>query len=492
MEIEIATTELHEAITFQVFDDIVRDDSSSPLEFTANSAVQRKPGSPLEFTAKGAAERKPRAAPWVPDPTNPKALKGRPNHLPVSSRLMESRHASTDWNLLPVLAAWTVLLTHLCQSVSSVVKILPVLAAMASLLTGAGCRKTNPDSAAAAGPVVVAVAKVTREDLFNEAPIPAEFRPYVEVELHAKVSGYLDKMNVDFGDKVKAGQLLATIEVPELHDQLRAALARQQAAEADYTNAHLAYTRLVEVNKSRPELVVQQDLDTAQSKDGAAAAALAAAQADAGRYQTLVKYTQITAPFDGVITRRYADPGALIQAGTASDTQALPLVRVSDNYRLRLDIPVSVKYVKDIHLGDSVVLTVDSLGGKSFTGKITRYANKVNDDTRTMTTEMEVANPNLEIIPGMYAAVVLRVEQRSQALAIPTEAVSAGKDPTVYVINASQEIEERSVVLGLETPDKYEAVSGVKEGDLVMIGNRSAVRPGQKVEAKLVSQPSVK
>src|SRR5208283_2177990 len=171
----------------------------------------------------------------------------------------------------------------------------------------------------------VAVAKVCREDLYKKITIPAEFRPYEDVELHAKVSGYVDQMNVDFGDKVKAGQLLATLEVPELQDELHNAIATEQKAEADYTNANLIYMRLTAVNRDHPNLVAQQDLDTAEANDHTTAAAIAAAKADREKYQTLVAYTKITAPFDGVITHRYADPGSLIQAGTASDTQSMPL-----------------------------------------------------------------------------------------------------------------------------------------------------------------------
>src|SRR5664280_2610631 len=219
-------------------------------------------------------------------------------------------------------------------------------------------------------PPSIAVAKLEREDLFREVTIPAEFRPYAEVELHAKVSGYLQQINVDIGDRVKAGQLLATLEVPELQDQLNNAIATKQRAEADYKNAHLVYTRLLAVNKDHPNLVAQQDLDTAESKDSTTAALIAEAKANVERYQTMVAYTRITAPFDGTITHRYADPGALIQAGTASDTQSMPLVRLSDNYRLRLDFPVSVDYVQDIQMGDAVDVRVESLGGKMFTGKI--------------------------------------------------------------------------------------------------------------------------
>ena len=338
----------------------------------------------------------------------------------------------------------------------------------------------------------VAVAKVDREDLYREVTIPAEFRPYEEVELHAKVSGYVDKMNVDFGDRVKAGQLLATLEVPELSDELHNAMAAVQKAEADHADAHLIYTRLAGVNQQQPNLVAQQDLDTAEAKDHATAAAIDAARAEVAKYQTLLAYTQITAPFDGIITWRYADPGALIEAGTAAATQAKSLLRISDNYRLRLDFPVSVEYVKDIHLGDKVDVRVESLGGKSFTGTISRFTQKVTEDTRTMITELEVLNRNLEIDPGMYATVVFQAEGRPQSLAIPIQASASGGTTKVLIVNANHEIEERPVTLGLETSSRYEVVSGLQEGDLVMLGNPAQLKPGQKVETKTIEPEVVK
>jgi RND family efflux transporter MFP subunit len=332
----------------------------------------------------------------------------------------------------------------------------------------------------------VAVARVTRQDLCNEVTIPAEFRPYLQVELHAKVSGFVQQIDVDIGDRVKAGQLLARLEVPELKDELDRAIATRQKAEADYKDAHLVYTRLLAVNQQHPGLVAEQDLDTAEAKDRTTAAAIAGAKAEVERYQTLVGYTRITAPFDGVVTHRYADPGALIQSGTASDTQTLPLVRLSDNYHLRLDFDVSACYVKDIQIGDPVEVRVESLGDKVLTGKISRSTLKVDDVTRTMTAEVEVANPNLELVPGMYATVVLKVQRRPQALTIPTEAVTSVKNPTVYLVNRSHEIEERAVKLGLETPERFEVAAGLAEGDLVLVGDRSQVKPGQKVESKFM------
>jgi RND family efflux transporter MFP subunit len=336
-----------------------------------------------------------------------------------------------------------------------------------------------------------AVNRVGREDLFRIVTIPAEFRPYVEANLNAKVSGYVAEMNVDFGDRVKGGQLLATIEVPELQDQLVNAVAMQAKAEADHTNADLIYTRLVAVNQAHPDLVAQQELDTADANDLATGAAIAAAQAEVEKYQTLASYTNIVAPFDGVVTWRYADPGALIQAGTSSDSQSLPLVRVSDNYLLRLDFPVSVEYVKDIRVGDQIMVQVDSLGKKMFAGTITRFTDKVDEDTRTMMVEIQVPNPDLTLVPGMYATVMIKVEKRDDALAVPILAVSGGKEPQVLVVNQSNQIEERPVQLGLETSDKYEVVSGLAEGDLVVVGDHSTFSVGERVEPKVVGLGTV-
>jgi RND family efflux transporter MFP subunit len=147
---------------------------------------------------------------------------------------------------------------------------------------------------------------------------------------------------------------------------------------------------------------------------------------------------------------------------------------------------VSVAYVKDVRLGEPVEVRVDSLAGKTFTGTISRYTGKVDEATRTMITEIQVPNPELELIPGMYARLALKVERRPRALALPTEALSTDQKSTVYLVNKEQEIEERPVMTGLETPDRYEVLSGLEEGDLVMIGNRSQVKPGQKVDAKLL------
>lgn len=361
--------------------------------------------------------------------------------------------------------------------------------AIAILVLGGGvllaASREHKDAASAAGPTaqpVAGVVRITRENLVNEMSILAEFRPYEEVELHAKVSGYLKTINVDIGDRVKAGQLIATLEVPELQDELRNAIAAEEKAEATYTNAHLIYTRLTAVNREHPNLVAQQDLDSTTANDLEAFAAIAAAKAETGKYQTLIGYTQITAPFDGVITRRSADPGALIPAGT-SDSQSRPLVRISNNYRLRLDFPVTVDYVKDLRPGESVEVRVDSLDGKTFSGVVTRASGTVDETTRTMVAEVETSNPDLQLIPGMYATITMKVQERQQALVIPLEAVHGDK---VFVVNANHELEEKQVKLGLETPAKYEVLSGLNEGELVVVGKQAGFRVGEKIEPKFL------
>jgi len=136
-------------------------------------------------------------------------------------------------------------------------------------------------------------------------------------------------------------------------------------------------------------------------------------------------------------------------------------------------------------VGEQIEVRVESLGGKTFIGTITRSTLKVNEDTRTMMAEIEVPNPKLEIVPGMYCRVVLKVQRRPQALAIPIQAVPPGYGDTVYVVNDQDQIEERPVTLGLLTPTEFEVTAGLKEGERVLIGSRSQVEVGQKVEPKL-------
>ena len=341
----------------------------------------------------------------------------------------------------------------------------------------------------------VAAVKVVRQDLSRDQVFDAEFRPYEEIELHAKVPGFVETLTVDVGDWVTNGQLLATLEIPELNDDLEHAHAVERRSEeevkkseAEHEEAHLVYDRLAAVDKAKPNLVAQQELDLARAKDRAAEATLATARqqievakTDIKRLQTMLKYSRIHAPFDGVITKRFTDPGALIHNGGSAST---PLVRLSENNRLRLVFPVSVSFVSLIKIGDPAEIHIQA-SGKTFSGIVSRFTRKIETATRTMDVEVDVPNPDLVLIPGMYASVALKLEHREKALVVPVEAVSRQKSSTVYLINNDGTIEERTINIGLETPSQLEILAGLSENDVVMIGSRTQVKPGQKVEPKM-------
>lgn len=363
--------------------------------------------------------------------------------------------------------------------------------------------KTAGVSDASSAAQTVAVAKAVREDLSQFTTLTAEFVPYQNVSVHAKVAGYVKSISVDIGDHVKTGQVIAVLEIPELNDDVKKAsaelmTAREEVkrADANYEDVHLAYQRLTAVAKANPKLVAQQDVDTARSKDDSLASALSAAQnrvaegeANVGKMQTMLDYASITAPFDGVITRRYADAGSLVQAGTASETQTMPVVDIAEDDVLRLIFPVPESVVPKIHNELPVEIAVNALK-QTFPGKVTRFAGKVDVATRTMRTEVDVPNPDGKFTPGMYATVKVPLEQRQNVIAVPLQALSSGDTPTVMVLNKEGLLEERKVTLGLETSTEAEILSGLQEGEMVVTGSRASLHPGQHATGKLVELPS--
>lgn len=359
----------------------------------------------------------------------------------------------------------------------------------------------------------VAVAKATSETLSRELALSGEFRPFQVVEVHSKVAGYVKKIFVDVGDRVKAGQLLATLEIPEMQDELAQAAAEGrrttaevarakgdlERAEANRALVDLSYSRLASVTKTEPGLIAQQEIDEALARKRAAEAQVAAAkaalaaseqqiqitQASGRRTQTMSEYSQIRAPFSGMITKRYADTGAMIQAGTASQSQAMPVVRLSQMDRLRMVVPVPESAVALIRVGKPVSIRVNSLG-KTFNGRISRFTGDVQLSTRTMDVEVDVPNPSGVLKPGMYADVILTLEKHENALTVPVQAVST-RDGKRYVLAVRQGVlEERRIQAGIETAARIEALSGLAPGDLVVIGNRSQLKAGQNVQAKLM------
>jgi RND family efflux transporter MFP subunit len=369
-------------------------------------------------------------------------------------------------------------------------------------------RRHQPAEAVSA-PRTAAVVTVRRGPLAATLSVAGEFQPYQEVELHAKVSGYIRWIKVDIGDRVHQGEVLATLDVPELSDQLQGAQAEVRhtqsditraqsqvvAAKATYAAIHAQYTRLSAAASKQPGLIAQQELDDMQAKDaqaqaeiGVSEATLNAMQQELGvtranshRYQTLTNYEQIIAPFNGVVTMRYADTGSLIQAGQSSNTQAMPVVRVAQSDLLRLRMPVPESDVPYIAIGSEVKIRVNA-NGRTFTGKVIRFTRSLNADTRTMLTEVDVPNPDLSLSPGMYADTTIQLQQKNDALMLPMQAVvQDGTSDFVLVLDSNNRVEHRNVTLGIQTANEMEITSGLQEGDRVIASGQSNYQPGDTV-----------
>jgi len=389
---------------------------------------------------------------------------------------------------------------------------------LAGIATGCGgAHKASGDDAANAP--AAAVVKVTRLNIVDNLEIASEFLPFQEVDVYAKVSGYIHKLSVDVGAHVKQGQVLAVLEIPELQQQLQQdeasvrrseedlARAREELyrAQSAYNVAHLTYTRLADVQKSRPELVAQQEIDVAHGKDLEASAGVSSekdslasaeqglliAKAALGKDQAMFDYARMTAPFDGVVTKIYAYTGALLPAGTASNKSDSGLCRLAQNNLLRLVIPVPERAVSDIHIGQTVAVDVSGIN-RTFTGEIVRFSDQIDTTTRTMHTEVDVPNPQYQLVPGMYASVKMPLHTAANVLTIPIQAVQtggAGKG-TVLVVDHGNKIENRNVTLGMQSAADVEITSGLQENETVIFGSQGQFRTGEIVSPKIVV-PSV-
>jgi RND family efflux transporter MFP subunit len=384
----------------------------------------------------------------------------------------------------------------------------------------AGCGSSGKSAAESAIAPVAPVVTAHRENLSSQLSIAAEFQPYQEVNMYAKVSGYIQKLYIDWGAHVKQGQLLAVLEIPELQQQLQLDEANTKKSEQDlerakeelnrassaYKVAHLTYTRLADVQKSRPELVAQEEIDVAQGKDLEASAGessakdglagseqeLAGSRAALEKDRALFAYSRITAPFDGVITEIDAYTGALLPAGTSSNIGDQTFCHLSQNSLLRLVIPVPERAVADLRVGENVTVRVSTIN-KTFQGKVSLYSDQIDPQTRTMHTEVVVSNATYEIVPGMYATVEIPLHTVQNALTVPVQAVrrSTETDGTVLVVGADNRIENREVTLGLESSTDVEILSGLSDNDRVVFGEQSQFKPGELVSPKTVAPSGV-
>jgi RND family efflux transporter MFP subunit len=376
--------------------------------------------------------------------------------------------------------------------------------------------KNPADASSAEAPAVsVGVVKIGRQSLDRTYTVSSELVPFQEIDVYAKESGFVKDLKVDYGSHVEAGQLMATLEIPELELQLKEDDAAIRNAQAQIPHANeelnrmqaqqkvfqLQYDRLNGVAQAQPGLVAQQEVDDAEGKSLASAAqveaakstlqqaesVLAAAQAKREHDQALYDYSKITAPFAGVVTQRYANLGTLMQSGTNSSTSVLPLVRLSQDDLFRLVIPVAETYVHYIHLGDNVNVRVPSLN-QTFPGRVARFSVDVKEDTRTMHTEVDVENPKRVLLPGLYAEATVTLERKENAIAVPLQAVDQnGNQTTVDVVDPSGKMVLRPIAIDFQTPNYGDVVSGLQEGDMVVVSDRSSLKPGENVQPKMIN-----
>lgn len=385
----------------------------------------------------------------------------------------------------------------------------------------AGCRHTTKvsaettNSADASLPIAPTVMPIRRA-LAQQLQVAGELIPYQQVELHAKISGYIKHIHVDIGDRVHTGEDLADLEIPELMAQVDAAKAGVQRAEQDVLSAksavardeamhmalHAEYIRLKQA-AAQPGLIAQQELDDAQAKDSSAEAqieaakanlsakqqALSVAKADSLHYSALADYSHILAPFNGVVSWRYSDTGALVQAGTSS-AGAQPVVRLDETDILRLRLPVPSELAPFVNDGDPAQIKIEDTGQR-LTGKVVRTTGSLDMATRTLQVEIDLKDPGNKLLPGMYADVTLNVQRSGTGLTLPVQAVDqTANPPFAYVVDSQGQIEKRELRLGIQSPNRVEVVSGIKAGDRVVATNLASYTPGEHVNAQPADLPA--
>jgi multidrug efflux pump subunit AcrA (membrane-fusion protein) len=353
---------------------------------------------------------------------------------------------------------------------------------------------------------VVNVERVERSSGKSSLVLPGNIQAITEAPILARASGYIKKRNVDIGDRVTAGQVLAEIEAPELQQQIKQAKAAIDQAGSTIQQAEAALQQgkananLAQVNAGRYKtlfgqgVVSRQEHETYQAQYeaqqanvqalekaiSAAQSNAAAAEANLARLNELLGYQTVRAPFAGVITLRNVDAGALVNEGSTL------LFRIAQTDRLRTYVNVPQADADSVRTGQKATLSIADFGGRTFTGLVTRTANALDPATRTLLVEIQVPNPAGALMPGMYTQVDLAVPRKNPPLVIPGDTLVVRSDgPQVAVVDAGGSVHFTKIQLGRDFGDRLEVLSGLEEGQQVAVNPGDAVREGGKVKAVL-------
>jgi membrane fusion protein (multidrug efflux system) len=349
----------------------------------------------------------------------------------------------------------------------------PLSILMLGLATGLpASAQYTPAPGAASVPAAAQVQVTTpkRGEIHRFVSLPGTLRANQQVTLHAKVAGYLKAISVDKGDKVKAGQLLAEIEMPEL-------VAERAKHQAELNIAKVESGRLNAARKKAPDLITPAASDTADAR-------LAMAEASLAANETMMRYSKIAAPFDGVVTMRYVDPGAFVPAATASSNPtAAAIVTVMDYSTIRVRVPVPEIESSRIQVGQPVVVTTDALPGRTIRGTVARHSGALDEATRSLLVEADVPNADGTLRPGMYVMVKIGVEKRSNALLVPAASLVREKAAGFLFTLVDGKATRVPVKYGFNDGTSVEILEGIAEDARIIIPGKVALVSGQAVVA---------
>jgi membrane fusion protein, multidrug efflux system len=363
-----------------------------------------------------------------------------------------------------------------------------LLALFACILVLCGCEQASSITAKPVeeAPIEVKAVHPRRGEVYRFITLPGEVRPLYEVTLFAKVDGYLEKLTVDKGDSVTAGELIADIDVPELRANLVKFKAELELAQAEFKQSELAQTEFQQVSETTANNatnITAAGSEAAKIRLAVASGKLAVAKGNVQYTEAMLKYARVTAPFGGIITKRYVDPGAYIPVPNAANTpEAAAIVNLTDFKTLRMQVAVPETEATHIKIGQPIRWTTDDYPGQHFDGTVTRAYWAFDKATKTMLTETQMANPGMQLRPGMLVNARIGVQKKDDALLLPVEAVVKEKTNSFAFIFIDGKVRKVPVEAGFNDGTNVEIVAGVKLADLAIVPGRQALRDGQLVK----------
>lgn len=342
----------------------------------------------------------------------------------------------------------------------------PCVAAVA-LLCGCEPAATSTVASKPMPPVAVQLVHPHRGEISRYVTLPGDLRANQQVTLNAKIAGYLKTISVDRGDAVKQDQVLAEIEAPELLADLAKAKAEVEVAAVDYK-------RVKEAQQKAPDLVMPQTVDEAKGRHDVALA-------NQQRLETLLGYSKIIAPFSGIITKRWVDPGALIPAATSSAGQGSAVVTLMDLDTIRLDVAVPEPEVPLMTKDLPVKVTIDELPGENITAGLTRLAYALDDTSKTMIAEIDLRNPDHKLRPGMFATVAIAAQTKNDALIVPNAALLNEKGKYSVFAVEDGKAKKLPVKIGFDDGKSTEIVEGINADQPVILLGKLTLADKQPV-----------